>query len=54
MGVIRKYVFNSIEEVTEGRTEQEQLDISGSERLFTFPPLPEPICTADAEFSGVY
>ena len=36
MGAISKYGFNSIKEVTEGRTEQEQLDISGSEHLFTF------------------
>lgn len=31
MGVIGKYGFNSVKEVTEGRTESEQLDISGSE-----------------------
>lgn len=54
MGVIRKYGFNSIKEVAEGRTEREQLDISGSGHLFTFPPFPELICKADVEVPGVY
>ena len=53
MAVIRKYGFNSIKEIPEGRTE-EQLDISGSENLFAFPSLPELTCRASVEFPGVY
>lgn len=54
MGVLRKYGFNSIKEVPEGRARPEQLDVSGSGHLFTFPPLPELIRRAGVEFPGVY
>lgn len=53
MGIIRKYGFNSIKKITVGKTEQEQLDISGSGHLFTFPHLPEFICRVGVELPGV-